>query len=235
MNKLKITILNSEKSSHEQIFADFGYIILCILSHRCCEFHFSTFLFHVRAFFWLILPAYQYNSAVIVRWVLGVYSIEHTWLQRDAGLTGSCTPDRWCFIRAGLSNDQPYNIVARNSMRSSHWSPSRTLPQYAAPRGFWGALILAPIIYGEPWTWKTLHRLSERLACLGILGVQFRIPLKPFKTIVLWWTERFQGVPQLGSHDAERRKSLEQLYVWWYTDKNSATYTTRLSESLVFW
>ena len=43
--------------SHEQIFGDFGYVILCILSCRCCEFHFS-FFFHVRASFWLILPAF---------------------------------------------------------------------------------------------------------------------------------------------------------------------------------
>ena len=29
--------------AHEQVFADFGYAILCILSYRCCEFRFSIF------------------------------------------------------------------------------------------------------------------------------------------------------------------------------------------------
>ena len=51
MNKLKITILNSKKCYHERIFADFGYIIPCILSYRCCEFF----------FFWQILPINNIN------------------------------------------------------------------------------------------------------------------------------------------------------------------------------
>ena len=49
-------------------------------------------------------------------------------------------------------------------------------------------------------------------------------PLIPPNITVLWWPDRFQGDPQLGSHDAERRLSLGQLYVcfpdwqdrqWW--------------------
>ena len=47
--------------SHKRIFAEFGYVILCILSYRCCELRFSTFLFHARAFFWLILPTYEHR------------------------------------------------------------------------------------------------------------------------------------------------------------------------------
>ena len=44
MNKLKITNFNSKtKSSYERIFANFGYVIICILSYRCCKFHFSSF------------------------------------------------------------------------------------------------------------------------------------------------------------------------------------------------
>ena len=36
-------ILNSKKSSHERIFADFGYVIICILNYQCCEFRFAFF------------------------------------------------------------------------------------------------------------------------------------------------------------------------------------------------
>ena len=33
--------------------------------------------------------------------------------------------------------------------------------------------------------WKNLHRLSERLSSLGIIGAKLRALLKPLKTIVL--------------------------------------------------
>ena len=40
--------------------------------------------------------------------------------------------------------------------------------------------------------WKSFHRLSERLASLGIMAAQLRIPLKPYNTIVLWCTGGWQ-------------------------------------------
>ena len=55
---------------------------------------------------------------------------------------------------------------------------------------------------------EKVHQLSERLAPLGIIGAQLRALLKPGSTIVLCWFEGYQRVPQLGSHDGERRKSL---------------------------
>ena len=48
MNKLKITIFNSKKSFHHQIFADFGYVILRRPSSLCCEFRLSLFLFQLK-------------------------------------------------------------------------------------------------------------------------------------------------------------------------------------------
>ena len=41
---------------------------------------------------------------------------------------------------------------------------------------------------GLPRLQKRVHWLSERLASLGIMREQFRAPLKPPNTIVLWFT-----------------------------------------------
>ena len=41
--------------------------------------------------------------------------------------------------------------------------------------------------------WKKSQSLSERLASLCIMGMQLWDPLKPLNTIVLWWSERFEG------------------------------------------
>ena len=35
--------------------------------------------------------------------------------------------------------------------------------------------------------------LSEKLASLGIIGVQLMAPFKPIDTIALWWSEMFPG------------------------------------------
>ena len=51
MNKLKITILNSKKSSCNRIFADFGYVILTILSNERCWCGLYTFFFTSKSNF----------------------------------------------------------------------------------------------------------------------------------------------------------------------------------------
>ena len=44
---------------------------------------------------------------------------------------------------------------------------------------------------------KNWHRLSERLASLGIMGDQLRATLRPLNSIGLWWFEGCQSGPQL--------------------------------------
>ena len=61
---------------------------------------------------------------------------------------------------------------------------------------------------------QKLHLLCERLASLGIIWGQLVASLKLLNTILLWLSNGFQGGPQFGSHDAKRRWSLGQLYVW---------------------
>ena len=41
---------------------------------------------------------------------------------------------------------------------------------------------------------KHSHRLSDRLASLGVMGPKLLAPLKPVSTIVLWMSEAFHGV-----------------------------------------
>ena len=44
---------------------------------------------------------------------------------------------------------------------------------------------------------KKLHPLSERLASLGIIGVQFKAPFKPAQyDVMLCWSEGFQDDPK---------------------------------------
>ena len=52
------------------------------------------------------------------------------------------------------------------------------------PRGAGKALIVAEILHCRP-NCKNFHWLPERLASLGIMGDQLRVPLKPLNTIVL--------------------------------------------------
>ena len=54
--------------------------------------------------------------------------------------------------------------------------------------------------------WEQLHTLSERLASLGIMGEELRVPLKLFNTLVLWWFQRFQQGSQLIPHNTDRRQ-----------------------------
>ena len=54
----------------------------------------------------------------------------------------------------------------------------------------------------------------EGQASLGLIGAQWRAPLKLFSIIQLWWSERVHGSTQLVPHDAGRRQSLGQLYTW---------------------
>ena len=49
--------------------------------------------------------------------------------------------------------------------------------------------------------------LSERLPSLGLMEAELGAPFKPLNTIVLWWSELFQGGLQLFPHDADRRFS----------------------------
>ena len=59
--------------------------------------------------------------------------------------------------------------------------------------------------------WKNYSDLSERLACLGITGDKLRASLKlPVHHSTVTYGG-FQGGPQLGPPDAERRQSLGQL------------------------
>jgi len=46
--------------------------------------------------------------------------------------------------------------------------------------------------------WGNSHRLSERLASLGIMGAQLRAPLKPPNTTVLRWSWEVSGGLQIG-------------------------------------
>jgi len=46
------------------------------------------------------------------------------------------------------------------------------------------------------------------IATLGIMRDKLRAPIESLNAIV-----EFQGAPQLGPHDAERRQSLGQLHV----------------------
>ena len=61
---------------------------------------------------------------------------------------------------------------------------------------------------------EKLHPLLESLASLGIIRVHLRVLLKSLNTPVLSWSEGLQWRPQLIPHDAERRQSLGQLYIW---------------------
>ena len=48
--------------------------------------------------------------------------------------------------------------------------------------------------FGTCWTSeKKIQPRSEWVSSLGIMNDQSRTPLKPLNTIVLWWSERFQG------------------------------------------
>ena len=52
---------------------------------------------------------------------------------------------------------------------------------------------------------QKLHTLSSRLAFLGIMGAQLMAALKPFNTLVLWWSEEFYGAFNWAPRAAERR------------------------------
>ena len=55
---------------------------------------------------------------------------------------------------------------------------------------------------------KNLHPLTPSL---GMMGAQLKAPLKPLKTIVLWYTEGFMGGSLIAPPS---RQYLGQLYVW---------------------
>ena len=46
-------------------------------------------------------------------------------------------------------------------------------------------MTIRPNISTIPPNWKKLHRLSERLASLGLMWAQLRAPLKTLRPIVL--------------------------------------------------
>ena len=58
--------------------------------------------------------------------------------------------------------------------------------------------------------WKKIHPLSKRLASFRILGAQLKAPFKLLNTIVLWWSEGFQGGSQLFPHDAKNASLSER-------------------------
>ena len=60
-------------------------------------------------------------------------------------------------------------------------------------------------------TSKNLTSAGRKTSVSRHNGDQLRAPLRPIKTIVLWWSEGLQGGPQLGPHYVERRQFLGQL------------------------
>ena len=70
MNKFKIAIFNSKKSFYHRIFADFGYVILTILSNERCWCGLSTFFSTLGQFF-----DYFYPSTKKVRLKLNLLKI----------------------------------------------------------------------------------------------------------------------------------------------------------------
>ena len=46
---------------------------------------------------------------------------------------------------------------------------------------------------------KKIHPLPERMASLGIMEAQLGASFKPLSTMLLWWSERFQGSTQSGT------------------------------------
>ena len=54
---------------------------------------------------------------------------------------------------------------------------------------------------------RKLHPLSDSLTSLGIMGAQIKIILKPFNTILMWWSEGFQGC-------RETPVSRASMHVW---------------------
>ena len=77
---------------------------------------------------------------------------------------------------------------------------------------FWKSLAIFPDKiapnYETAKAANILHPLSERLACLGIMGDQLRGPLNPFNALVLWWLEGFQKVSSIGAPMMPRDSSL---------------------------
>ena len=69
-------------------------------------------------------------------------------------------------------------------------------------------------LFDNNWKAAGLEKLHIRCLGDGRLSASWgpiRGPSQTHSTIVLWW---FEGSLQLGPHDAERRKSLGQLYAW---------------------
>ena len=59
---------------------------------------------------------------------------------------------------------------------------------YFLPRGRYWNTGTNSRRFSSSWfpDWKNLHRLSERLASLSIMGVQLSASIKPLNTMVLW-------------------------------------------------
>ena len=55
---------------------------------------------------------------------------------------------------------------------------------------------------------KKMHRMSEIIASLGIMGTELRAPVTLLEHHSTFTSGKFKGGPQLGPHHAERRQSL---------------------------
>ena len=102
-----------------------------------------------------------------------------------------------------------------------HWNEApknlkRTIGQIYDIQFEWHMKVLGRIHwrYTGKATWIRRIAVKETIASLGVMEDQLRVLFKPLNSIVLWWFEKFQGVPPWGPHDTVRCESLGQLYVW---------------------